>query len=356
MLRTVCVAFAMALRMASSTLVGLLPTISLSRYTWSLTVRPPSGRRTAAHLRTLARPRLRRPRSALPRGVHDHGDAGEADGRADQVEPIGPEPVEGHRPEQAADDEHPTIGGEHPAEGGIGLQGRHEAVAAQGDHAGARPQQAAVLPDALPDEPGTTDLGDRGEHEEQHGAGEGHGGEPAIPRAEPHVRIERTTARLQGECSTTELMGRCSAEATGTGSPGGPVLRPPACPRPGRPRRTAPDRCPAPGRPPASGRTRRDRAARARPGRPGGAARSTSARPAPAARRAPRRCAATRGGGRGWTAGSRAAAPGRRRSGWARPRGTRSPAPTPPAAPARAPGSRPAPAPSARYGPCPPSA
>src|SRR4051812_28638530 len=100
MLRTVCEAFAMALRMASSTLVGLLPTISLSRYTWSLTVRPPSGRRTAAHPRTLARPAPRRPRSALPRGVHDHGDADEADRRADQIEPVGPDPVEGHRPEQ----------------------------------------------------------------------------------------------------------------------------------------------------------------------------------------------------------------------------------------------------------------
>src|SRR4051812_47868083 len=40
MLRTVCAAFPMAVRIASSTLVELLPTISLSRYTWSLTVPP----------------------------------------------------------------------------------------------------------------------------------------------------------------------------------------------------------------------------------------------------------------------------------------------------------------------------
>src|SRR3954449_6271397 len=38
MLRTVWAALLIAVRMASSTLVWLLPTISLSRYTWSLTV------------------------------------------------------------------------------------------------------------------------------------------------------------------------------------------------------------------------------------------------------------------------------------------------------------------------------
>src|SRR4051794_8703837 len=41
MFRTVCAALPIALRIASSTLTGLLPTISLSRYTWSLTVPPP---------------------------------------------------------------------------------------------------------------------------------------------------------------------------------------------------------------------------------------------------------------------------------------------------------------------------
>src|SRR5690349_23305471 len=38
MLRTVSAALLIAFRMASSTLVWLLPTISLSRYTWSLAV------------------------------------------------------------------------------------------------------------------------------------------------------------------------------------------------------------------------------------------------------------------------------------------------------------------------------
>src|ERR1700750_2960214 len=53
MLRTVCDAFRPAVRMASSTLVVLLPTTSDSRYTWSLTGAPlqpaPPGGRLAGH-------------------------------------------------------------------------------------------------------------------------------------------------------------------------------------------------------------------------------------------------------------------------------------------------------------------
>src|SRR4051794_40156746 len=47
MLRTVSDALLIAVRIASSTLVELLPTISLNRYTWSLTLppRPPPGSR-----------------------------------------------------------------------------------------------------------------------------------------------------------------------------------------------------------------------------------------------------------------------------------------------------------------------
>src|SRR3954453_12965816 len=40
-----------------------------------------------------------------------------------------------------------------------------------------------------------------------------HGGSRPASGMEPHVRIERTTFRLQGECSTTELMGRAGAAA-----------------------------------------------------------------------------------------------------------------------------------------------
>src|SRR3954468_11012198 len=63
MFRTVCAALPIALRIASSTLTGLLPTISLSRYTWSLTVPPP---RTQVVGPTLARPPARRPVYVLP--------------------------------------------------------------------------------------------------------------------------------------------------------------------------------------------------------------------------------------------------------------------------------------------------
>src|SRR4051794_1567696 len=43
MLRTVCDALRTAVRMASATLVSLLPTTSVSRYTWSLTGTPPAA-------------------------------------------------------------------------------------------------------------------------------------------------------------------------------------------------------------------------------------------------------------------------------------------------------------------------
>src|SRR6478735_6828810 len=43
MLRTVCDALRTAVRIASATLVSLLPTTSVSLYTWSLTMPPPSG-------------------------------------------------------------------------------------------------------------------------------------------------------------------------------------------------------------------------------------------------------------------------------------------------------------------------
>src|SRR3954447_11245498 len=97
MLRTVCEALRTAVRMASSTLVVELPTISLSRYTWSVT-------------------------DALLAGGCPGGS--------------------GHR--------RPWHAGRRPARG-----------------------------------------------------------------VEPHVRIERTTFRLQGECSTTELMGRARGRCRG---------------------------------------------------------------------------------------------------------------------------------------------
>jgi len=62
-------------------------------------------------------------------------------------------------PEQRTGDEDPAVRGKDPAEVRIGLQGRDEAVRAEREHTGAGEDQAAVLTDALPDEPRAADLG-----------------------------------------------------------------------------------------------------------------------------------------------------------------------------------------------------
>lgn len=51
-----------------------------------------------------------------------------------------------------------------------GWPGGDQAVDAEGDHAGTDPGEAAVLSDALPHEPGDTDLGQGGEDELGDGA------------------------------------------------------------------------------------------------------------------------------------------------------------------------------------------
>src|SRR6266545_4289841 len=50
---------------------------------------------------------------------------------------------------------------------GVGLEGGNKAVDAKRQDAGADEQQAAVLADALPDQPGAADLGQRGQAEQQ---------------------------------------------------------------------------------------------------------------------------------------------------------------------------------------------
>jgi hypothetical protein len=52
--------------------------------------------------------------------------------------------------------------------------GRDEPVSPERKHPGADPEQAAVLADALPDQPGAADLGNGGQHEQHNGAGDGH--------------------------------------------------------------------------------------------------------------------------------------------------------------------------------------
>lgn len=60
-------------------------------------------------------------------------------------------------------DEHPTVGGQDPAEVGVRLQRGDDPVQAQRDHAGADPHHAALLVYALPDQPRAADLGERGQ-------------------------------------------------------------------------------------------------------------------------------------------------------------------------------------------------
>src|SRR3954447_9010908 len=57
----------------------------------------------------------------------------------------------------------------------IGLQGGDETVGGQREDAGPDEDDAAVLPYALPDQPGTADLGRRGEQKQGDGSQHRHG-------------------------------------------------------------------------------------------------------------------------------------------------------------------------------------
>src|SRR5690606_21441487 len=109
-------------------------------------------------------------------GVHDDGDAGQAHQGADDVPPVRAESVHHHSPGQGPGDEHPAVRGQDAAEIGVGLQGGHEPVEAERDDPGPGPQQAALLADALPHQPGAPDLGESGQHEQEDGTGHEHPG------------------------------------------------------------------------------------------------------------------------------------------------------------------------------------
>jgi len=55
------------------------------------------------------------------------------------------------------------------------LEGGDEPVSAEGEDAGADEGEAAVLADALPDQPRAADLGQRGQREQQDRTDDGHG-------------------------------------------------------------------------------------------------------------------------------------------------------------------------------------
>src|SRR5664280_1716228 len=77
-------------------------------------------------------------------------------------------------------DEDAAVRGKDPPEVGVRLQGGDEPVQTESDDAGADPDQPAMLPDPLPDQPGATYLGNRGEDEQCDRAGDEH--EEGYPR------------------------------------------------------------------------------------------------------------------------------------------------------------------------------
>jgi hypothetical protein len=124
--------------------------------------------------RQSARTRLVASETRLRRRVQGHGHPDEARQGTGDVVPVGPEAVEGHAPQQRPGDEDATVGRQDPAEVRVGLQRGDEAVGAERNHPRADPQPPARLPDALPDQPRSPDLGDRGQHEQRDGPGDAH--------------------------------------------------------------------------------------------------------------------------------------------------------------------------------------
>src|ERR1051326_3133279 len=105
--------------------------------------------------------------SSSARGIHEDGDAGQADQGTDDGVAVGGVAVGNNAPGQGSGDEHAAVGGEDPAEMRVGLQGGDEPVESERHHSGADPDPAAMFPNALPDQPGTADLEQRGQYEQR---------------------------------------------------------------------------------------------------------------------------------------------------------------------------------------------
>lgn len=133
----------------------------------------PEGRRIVSR-NLLPEPLRLRLRAVTDSGragrVHDDRDPHEADGCAKQIEAVGSKPIHGHPPRERPGDEHTAVRSEDPPELRRRLPGRDEPVDAEGDEPRADPQQPAVLPDTLPDQPGAADLSDCREHEQNEGS------------------------------------------------------------------------------------------------------------------------------------------------------------------------------------------
>jgi hypothetical protein len=74
------------------------------------------------------------------------------------------------------------------------LEGGHEPVTTEGEDPGADEDQAAVFADALPDQPGAADLGQRGQDEQQHGAQHG------MPVTMAGTRVDGVVGTPEGSC------------------------------------------------------------------------------------------------------------------------------------------------------------
>jgi cation-transporting ATPase V len=143
--------------MAASSVSVVVNSLRLYRF------RPSPSRETVVSRRAEERGEARL-RSAG--GVHDAGHADETDPGPDDVEAVWSESVCDDAPCQRAGDEDAAVGSEDPPEVGVRLERGDESVRGQGHDAGTDPGDAAMLADALPDQPCATDLQD-GSHEEQ---------------------------------------------------------------------------------------------------------------------------------------------------------------------------------------------
>src|SRR6059058_2027227 len=132
--------------------------------------------------------------SVAPWGVHDDRHAREADQRARDVPAVRAVAVRRHAPQDRAGHEDAAVRGEDAAEVGVGLEGGDEAVGAEGEDAARGPHPAAVLPYALPDQPGAADLEEGGDDEEGGGAGYEHGDQPRMPVHRPGCHL------MEGAC------------------------------------------------------------------------------------------------------------------------------------------------------------
>src|SRR6185437_3588288 len=146
------------------------------------------------------------------RRIHDHAYADQADHGADDVEPVWPESIRDHAPDERTRDEHAPVRGQDPAEMAVRLKGRDETVHTERDDARADPAEAAVLTHALPDQPATTDLEEGGEQEEGDRAGRDHANDGS---RSPAVRVPAARGHRWPWCTEGRLVADAGRRISG---------------------------------------------------------------------------------------------------------------------------------------------